>query len=164
DHPVMRRGLAGLDRFTITEDTSDGPVRRMEACQSPVWDTVLAMIALADAGLPADHPALAKAADWLLAEDITGPRDWQARRPAGRGTGRRAGQSCPPAAGRSSSTTPTPPTSTTPPRSSSRCAGPGPRPGTWPGRPPSAAGWPGSPGWRRRTAAGPPSTPTTPRR
>jgi len=82
DHPVMRRGLAGLDRFTITEDTPDGPVRRMEACQSPVWDTVLAMIALADAGLPADHPALTRAADWLLAEEITGPGDWQVRRPA----------------------------------------------------------------------------------
>jgi squalene-hopene/tetraprenyl-beta-curcumene cyclase len=82
DHPVMRRGLAGLDRFTITEDTPGGPVRRMEACQSPVWDTVLAMIALADAGLPADHPALARAADWLLAEEIAGPGDWQVRRPA----------------------------------------------------------------------------------
>jgi squalene-hopene/tetraprenyl-beta-curcumene cyclase len=82
DHPVMRRGLAGLDRFTITENTPDGPVRRMEACQSPVWDTVLAVIALADAGLPAGHPALVKAADWLLAEEITGPGDWQVRRPA----------------------------------------------------------------------------------
>ncbi len=82
DHPVLRRGLAGLDRFTITEDTPDGPVRRMEACQSPVWDTVLAMIALADAGLPADHPALTRAADWLLEEEIAGPGDWQVRRPA----------------------------------------------------------------------------------
>ena len=81
DHPVIRRGLDGLDRFTITEDTPDGPVRRLEACQSPVWDTVLAMIALADAGLPADHPALTRAADWLLAEEITGPGDWQVRRP-----------------------------------------------------------------------------------
>ena len=82
DHPLMRRGLAGLDRFTITEDTPEGPVRRMEACQSPAWDTVLAMIALADAGLPADHPALARAADWLLDEEIAGPGDWQVRRPA----------------------------------------------------------------------------------
>ena len=52
DHPVMARGLAGLDRFTITEDGPGGPVRRLEACQSPVWDTVLTMIGLADAGLP----------------------------------------------------------------------------------------------------------------
>src|SRR6266480_2818026 len=40
EHPVIRRGLAGLDRFTIWEDTADGRVRRLEACQSPVWDTV----------------------------------------------------------------------------------------------------------------------------
>src|SRR6266571_4514257 len=80
-HPVIQRGLAGLDRFTITEDTPDGPVRRFEACQSPVWDTVLAMIALADAGLTGDHQALAAAARWVLAEEIRGPGDWQVRRP-----------------------------------------------------------------------------------
>ena len=79
EHPVMQRGLSGLDRFTITEDGPDGPVRRLEACQSPVWDTVLTMIALADAGLPADHPALASAARWVLAEEIRGPGDWQVR-------------------------------------------------------------------------------------
>ncbi len=82
DHPVMRRGLAGLDRFTIHEDSPNGPVRRLEACQSPVWDTVLSVIALADAGLPPDHPALARAAQWLLAEEIPGPGDWQVRRPS----------------------------------------------------------------------------------
>jgi squalene-hopene/tetraprenyl-beta-curcumene cyclase len=81
DHPVIKRGLAGLDRFTITEDGPDGPVRRLEACQSPVWDTVLAMVALGDAGLPPDHPALTRAADWVLAEEIAGPGDWQVRRP-----------------------------------------------------------------------------------
>jgi squalene-hopene/tetraprenyl-beta-curcumene cyclase len=81
DHPVIRRGLAGLDRFTIWEDTPAGRVRRLEACQSPVWDTVLAMIALADAGLPGDHPALASAARWVLDEEIRGPGDWQVRRP-----------------------------------------------------------------------------------
>ena len=81
DHPVIRRGLAGLDRFTITEDTPDGPIRRLEACQSPVWDTVLAMLALSDAGLAADHPALTTAGGWVLAEDMPGPGDWQVRRP-----------------------------------------------------------------------------------
>jgi squalene-hopene/tetraprenyl-beta-curcumene cyclase len=81
DHPVISRGLAGLDRFTIWEESPDGPVRRLEACQSPVWDTVLAMIALADAGLPPDHPALQSAAGWVLDEEIRGPGDWQVRRP-----------------------------------------------------------------------------------
>ena len=32
--------------------------RRLEACQSPIWDTALAMIALSDAGLRGEHPAL----------------------------------------------------------------------------------------------------------
>jgi squalene-hopene/tetraprenyl-beta-curcumene cyclase len=81
DHPVLARGLAGLDRFTITEEGPDGPVRRLEACQSPVWDTVLTMIGLADAGLPPDHPALTCAARWVLGEEIRGPGDWQVRRP-----------------------------------------------------------------------------------
>ncbi len=81
DHPVIKRGLAGLDRFTITEDGPDGPVRRLEACQSPVWDTVLAVVALADAGVPAEDPALVRAGAWLLDEEIHGPGDWQVRRP-----------------------------------------------------------------------------------
>jgi squalene-hopene/tetraprenyl-beta-curcumene cyclase len=81
DHPVIRRGLAGLDTFTVWEATPDGPLRRLEACQSPVWDTVLAMTALADAGLPPEHPALVRSAGWVLAEEIRGPGDWQVRRP-----------------------------------------------------------------------------------
>jgi squalene-hopene/tetraprenyl-beta-curcumene cyclase len=81
EHPVIQRGLAGLDRFTIWEQTPDGPVRRFEACQSPVWDTVLALIALRDAGLEADHSALVSATRWVLAEEIRGPGDWQVRRP-----------------------------------------------------------------------------------
>ncbi|HLH57780.1 MAG TPA: squalene--hopene cyclase [Streptosporangiaceae bacterium] len=81
DHPIIARGLAGLDRFTVKEDTPDGPVHRLEACQSPVWDTVLVMVGLQDAGLPADHPALVKAARWVLGEEVPGPGDWQVRRP-----------------------------------------------------------------------------------
>jgi squalene-hopene/tetraprenyl-beta-curcumene cyclase len=57
-------------------------VRRLEACQSPVWDTALAVIALRDAGLPADAPALVRAADWLVGEEIGVAGDWAVRRPA----------------------------------------------------------------------------------
>ncbi|WP_329454612.1 squalene--hopene cyclase [Streptomyces sp. NBC_01497] len=78
-HPVMREGLASLDRFAVWRE--DG-ARMIEACQSPVWDTCLATIALADAGVGADHPALVKAADWMMTEEITRPGDWQVRRPS----------------------------------------------------------------------------------
>ncbi|MFF5932721.1 squalene--hopene cyclase [Streptomyces sp. NPDC012508] len=77
-HPVMRAGLESLDRFAVWRE--DG-ARMIEACQSPVWDTCLATIALADAGLPADHPALVRAADWMLGEEIVRPGDWAVRRP-----------------------------------------------------------------------------------
>jgi squalene-hopene/tetraprenyl-beta-curcumene cyclase len=77
DHPVMRAGLEGLDRFVI----EDGDQRRLEACQSPVWDTALAVIALSDAGVPDDDPDLVRAADWLLAEEVRVRGDWAVRRP-----------------------------------------------------------------------------------
>ncbi|MFF8650646.1 squalene--hopene cyclase [Streptomyces griseoluteus] len=77
-HPVMRAGLESLDRFAVWRE--DGS-RMIEACQSPVWDTCLAVIALADAGVPADHPRLLKAADWMLAEEIRRPGDWSVKRP-----------------------------------------------------------------------------------
>ena len=76
EHPVMRRGIEGLERFTL-----DDGVRRLEACQSPVWDTALAMLALAEAGYPAGGPALVRAADWLLAQQVLTRGDWAVRRP-----------------------------------------------------------------------------------
>jgi squalene-hopene/tetraprenyl-beta-curcumene cyclase len=73
----MKAGLDGLDGFTVEEEAS----RRLEACQSPVWDTALAMVALADAGIPPDDPALVRAADWLMDEQVLVAGDWSVRRP-----------------------------------------------------------------------------------
>jgi squalene-hopene/tetraprenyl-beta-curcumene cyclase len=81
EHPAVSAALDGLEGFLVREDSPDGPVRRLEACQSPVWDTCLAVIALRDAGVPADDPALTRAADWMLAEEIRGGGDWQVQRP-----------------------------------------------------------------------------------
>jgi squalene-hopene/tetraprenyl-beta-curcumene cyclase len=111
EHPLMRRGLEGLDRFMIEDPgaiggprPSEGPVglparsverpapsrpptappgpsRRLEACQSPVWDTALALIALADAGLAPEHPAMHAGARWLLAEEVGVRGDWAVARP-----------------------------------------------------------------------------------
>jgi squalene-hopene/tetraprenyl-beta-curcumene cyclase len=77
NHPVLKAALNGLDRFTIHEDG----LRRLEACQSPVWDTALAMIALSDAGLAGDHPAMLRGADFLLGQEIAVKGDWAVRRP-----------------------------------------------------------------------------------
>ena len=130
----MAAGLARPRRLHDPRATPDGVVRRLEACQSPVWDTALALIALLDAGVARPTTRLVDAAaDWLLDEEITVPGDWAVRRPDAR---RRA-------AGRSSSTTTATPTPTTPPRSCSRCGAsrPGPAPGG------AARSTAASPGW-----------------
>ena len=77
DHPVVRRGLAGLEKFAI----DDGETRRLEACQSPVWDTALALIALADSGHSSDGDAIARATEWLLGEQVLARGDWAIKRP-----------------------------------------------------------------------------------
>jgi len=85
DHPVVEKGISGFygeKGFAIEEDDTF----RLQSCLSPVWDTGLAMIALQDAGLPADHPALVKAGKWLLNEQIFVGGDWQVKcngRPGG---------------------------------------------------------------------------------
>ncbi len=76
-NPAMKQGLEGLETFIIVENET----RRLEACQSPVWDTALAVVALSDAGLAPDHPALVRAADWLLGKEVRVQGDWAVQRP-----------------------------------------------------------------------------------
>ena len=74
---TLRRAVEGWGGFTIDE----GDRLRPEACQSPVWDTGLAVLALRDSGLGPEHPALVRAADWLLQEEVTVAGDWAVRKP-----------------------------------------------------------------------------------
>jgi squalene-hopene/tetraprenyl-beta-curcumene cyclase len=73
DDPLTWREIKELSRFEIEEHDTI----RLQPCVSPVWDTCIAMVALEEAGLPADHPALVKAADWILSKQILGGGDWQ---------------------------------------------------------------------------------------
>jgi squalene-hopene/tetraprenyl-beta-curcumene cyclase len=89
EHPVLARGLEGLGRFMVEERDDPrgvgapaGESRRLEACQSPVWDTALTLVALSDAGLAGEHPAMVRAAEWLLEEEVTSKGDWAVARPA----------------------------------------------------------------------------------
>jgi squalene-hopene/tetraprenyl-beta-curcumene cyclase len=77
DHPVIAAALRGLEAFTV----EDGSGRRIEACQSPVWDSALAVVALLDAGAADDDAVVSKARDWLLDKEVTVVGDWAVRRP-----------------------------------------------------------------------------------
>lgn len=78
DHPVLARGLKALANFCI--ESSDELV--LQSCISPVWDTALALKGLTDSGVPADHPSLVKAAQWLLDKEVRKPGDWRIKSPA----------------------------------------------------------------------------------
>ena len=77
DHPVLAAALDGIDGFVLEDEAG----RRIEACQSPVWDTALSVIALVDAGVDPAHPAIRGARDWLVREEIRVRGDWAIRRP-----------------------------------------------------------------------------------
>ena len=77
DHPVIEKALAGLDSFTIEDEAG----RRIEACQSPVWDTALAVLALLDAGFDPGHEAVARGALWLAGREVRVRGDWSVRKP-----------------------------------------------------------------------------------
>jgi len=76
-HQAVRRGLRALDFFTLKEDGR----LWLQSCISPVWDTALAVRALAAAGVEPEHPALVKATSWLLTQQIFKPGDWCVKNP-----------------------------------------------------------------------------------
>ncbi|MCY4625613.1 MAG: squalene--hopene cyclase [Chloroflexi bacterium] len=80
DHPVVARGLAGF-RGSWSAPSADGGALRVQACLSPVWDTCLAMRGLLDTGMPPAHPALQRAASWLMDREIRVKGDWAVYRP-----------------------------------------------------------------------------------
>ena len=74
---TLRKAVEGWEGFMV----EDGDRLRPEACQSPVWDTALAVLALRACGVPADHPQLVAAGEYLLREEVTVEGDWAIRVP-----------------------------------------------------------------------------------
>jgi squalene-hopene/tetraprenyl-beta-curcumene cyclase len=77
ESPEMRWALQQLDELKIEEDDT----MRLQPCFSPVWDTALTLISLADSGLPTNHPAIRRAAEWLLDRETRRPGDWSVMNP-----------------------------------------------------------------------------------
>jgi squalene-hopene/tetraprenyl-beta-curcumene cyclase len=75
DDPLTAREIGQLARYEIEDEETI----RLQPCISPVWDTAIAMVALEEAGLPASHPALVRAAEWLLKNQVLGSGDWQVK-------------------------------------------------------------------------------------
>jgi squalene-hopene/tetraprenyl-beta-curcumene cyclase len=72
DAPEMLWALQQLDDLKI----DDGDSMRLQPCFSPVWDTALTTIALADAKAPPDSAPVRRSVQWLLDKEVRRPGDW----------------------------------------------------------------------------------------
>ncbi|HWB84204.1 MAG TPA: squalene--hopene cyclase [Bryobacteraceae bacterium] len=75
NHPLRVEALRQFDRLMV----DDGERFFFQPCFSAVWDTAIAAYALAQA--EPRNPALARAADWLVAREIRRKGDWVVKRP-----------------------------------------------------------------------------------
>jgi squalene-hopene/tetraprenyl-beta-curcumene cyclase len=81
DHPVMAKGIACLNDPGWRVDIGDATF--IQATNSPVWDTILVLLAFEDAGaLGQQSEAVEKAVDWVLKRQVLVPGDWSVKLPA----------------------------------------------------------------------------------
>ena len=76
-HPVIAKGLEALDSHWSYER---GGSLHIQASESPVWDTLLALLAMQDCDREMT-PAMSKALDWLLANEVRYRGDWAQKNP-----------------------------------------------------------------------------------
>ena len=75
DHPAIVKGLKAIEDFCM----EDALGCRMQSCISPVWDTALNALALMEAGVAPEHPAVEKACKWLIDNQVFTGGDWQVK-------------------------------------------------------------------------------------
>jgi squalene-hopene/tetraprenyl-beta-curcumene cyclase len=79
-HPVMAKGIGALDDPGWRVDR--GGATFIQATNSPVWDTMLTLLAFEDAGVTEQYPqAVEKAVQWLLDRQVRVPGDWSIKLP-----------------------------------------------------------------------------------
>jgi len=75
DHPVVAAGLNGFNLHWSYE--KNGGIY-LQPSESPIWDTVLSLLALLDCGMPEQSlDAARRAVKYLLAEQVLVGGDWQ---------------------------------------------------------------------------------------
>ncbi len=80
NHPVTRSQIHELETLELEEQDT----LRVAPCFSPVWDTALTLVSLTGSGIEPEHPALCRAAEWLLNKEVRSPGDWAVKNPKGK--------------------------------------------------------------------------------
>ena len=80
DHPVIAKALAALDDPRWRVDAGDATW--IQASTSPVWDTILTLLAFDDCHLNGEYPEeVARALDWVLDQQVLRKGDWSVKLP-----------------------------------------------------------------------------------
>lgn len=80
DHPVVAKSLGALDDPRWRVDSGDATW--IQASTSPVWDTILTVLAFDDCHLNGAYPAeIEKALDWVLDQQVLRKGDWSVKLP-----------------------------------------------------------------------------------
>ncbi|HZL35221.1 MAG TPA: squalene--hopene cyclase [Tepidisphaeraceae bacterium] len=80
-HPLVQKAHKDLRDLFL-----DGPgedMIRVQPCHSPVWDTGLALHALAEAGVSPDSDVARRAGQWLIGKECKVASDWKLKCPDG---------------------------------------------------------------------------------
>jgi squalene-hopene/tetraprenyl-beta-curcumene cyclase len=72
DHPVVVKAHKDLKDFYIEE----GDTIRLQPCVSPVWDTGIALHALAETGITPEEKPAELGTRWLLSKEVRYASDW----------------------------------------------------------------------------------------
>ena len=83
ENPVYKKAAEDFGGLFV-DDSEDF---RIQPCLSPVWDTAIALIALAESGVSQEHPALQRAARWLIDKEVRVRGDWTVNNPHPEATG-----------------------------------------------------------------------------
>jgi squalene-hopene/tetraprenyl-beta-curcumene cyclase len=79
-HPVLRKAVRDFSGLEVHDPMTDE--FRKQPCLSPIWDSAITAFALAESGIPADHPQLQKTGEWIISKEVKDFRgDWRHKNP-----------------------------------------------------------------------------------
>lgn len=80
DDPLVRKALKEIEDLEVYDTVSIGDQRvealHLQPCHSPIWDTALLINAFIETGMSQDHPALQRAAAYLISRQTKTVGDW----------------------------------------------------------------------------------------
>jgi squalene-hopene/tetraprenyl-beta-curcumene cyclase len=79
DHPVVKAGIRAFDAPWAHADPRGN---FLQACTSPVWDTLLTQLAFLDCGWDCQDPTFLKSLEYTLEQQILAKGDWCVKSPA----------------------------------------------------------------------------------